>query len=218
LIGDGVPLAQAKAQRIVDGLNDVRRRQDRLDLTFLTQRARREAREYLESLEGMDQAAAASVVLYSLGGHAIPVDDLTLYVLRKEELVDASADAAEVQGFLERHVHAADARTFVDLLGRFVASHGSRVAVEQLDELLNPPPPAPEPEPEPAPPAKKKADKPKAASRKKAAGETRKARAGKSRSTPRKKRAAKPLASSGRSKAGTAKRAGTAKKTKARRG
>ncbi len=139
MIGTGVPLARAKAQRIVDALNDVRRRQDRLDLSFLVQRGRREAREYLESLAGVDRPAAASVVLHSLGGHAIPVDDLTLYILRKDEFVDPSADAAEVQGFLERHVSAVDTRAFVELLGRHVASRGSRVPVAELDALLNPP-------------------------------------------------------------------------------
>src|SRR5205085_6606996 len=82
-IGDGVPLARQKAQKIVDALNAIRKRQDSLDLTFLKQRGRREAREYLEALEGVDRATAASVVLFSLGGHSVPLDDLLLYVLQK---------------------------------------------------------------------------------------------------------------------------------------
>lgn len=166
-IGDGVPLAREKAQRIVDVLNDVRRRQDTLDLVFLTQRGRREAREYLESLQGADRHSAACVVLHSLGGHAIPVDDLTLYILRKEELVDPAADAAEVQGFLERHVSAADTRAFVELLGRYVASRAPRVPVDRLGELLNPPPPPYEDEVE------KKAATPGKARASRSAGKTR---------------------------------------------
>jgi len=142
LIGNAVPLAAEKAQRIVNALNDVRRRQDALDLSFLKQRGRREAREYLESLEGVDRSAAASVVLYSLGGHAIPLDDLTLYVLRKEELVAPTADLAEAQSFLERHVHAADAQVFVGLMGRYVTSRVPRgISMERIGELLSPPPP-----------------------------------------------------------------------------
>ena len=38
MIGTGVPLAREKAHRIVDALNAVRRRQDKLDLSFLQQR------------------------------------------------------------------------------------------------------------------------------------------------------------------------------------
>lgn len=220
LIGDGVPLAEQKAQRIVDALNDVRRRQDRLDLSFLKQRARREAREYLESLEGVDRSAAANVVLFSLGGHAIPVDDLTLYVLRKEELVDPSADAAEVQGFLERHISAADARAFTELLGRFVASHGSRVPIENLDELLNPPLAEPEPEPAAEPPAEEKST---AASQAKAATasgkKTAKRTKGTKTSSTRSKTASKSRTAPTKSKKTTTKRtkSGTKKNTKAKR-
>ena len=139
LIGAQVPLARAKADRIVAALNAIRKRQNVLDLSFLVQRGRREAREYLESLEGVGRAASAGVVLYALGGHAIPVDDLTVYILRKEELVDASADAGEVQSFLERHVSAADGRAFADLLNRYVVSKSARVPIEKLRQLLGPP-------------------------------------------------------------------------------
>jgi endonuclease III len=142
LLRESVPLARDKAQRIVDALNAVRRRQDKLDLSFLKQRGRREARDYLEALDGVNRAAAASVVLYSLGGHAIPVDELTVYVLRQEEVVDPLADLAEVQAFLERHVSAADAPVFAALLGRHVAAKGARVPLERLRELLKPPSPA----------------------------------------------------------------------------
>lgn len=143
LIGPAMPLAREKAQRIVDSLNAIRRRQDKLDLSFLQQRGRREAREYLESLEGVDKSAAASVVLFSLGGHAIPVDDLIVYVLRQEAAVDPGANLAEVQGFLERTISAADAPGFSILLGRYAAGK-VRVPPERLRQLLNPPPPAPE--------------------------------------------------------------------------
>ena len=151
MIGDGVPLAELKARRIVDALNAVRRRQDTLELSFLRQRGRREAREYLESLHGVGPVVAAYVVLFSLDGHAIPVDDLTLYVLRKESLVDGRADAAAVQGFLERCISASEASDFVQLLNRHVSAYASRVDLEKLPTLLYPvPAAAPQPRVEPA--------------------------------------------------------------------
>lgn len=133
-LGDSLPQADAKAQRIVDVLNDIRRRHDTLDLSFLKQRGRREAREYLESLEGVDRATAASVTLFSLGGHAIPVDDLILQFLRKDQIVDPAAEAAEVQGFLEHHINASDAAVFCLLLDRYVASRGLRLPEETAGE------------------------------------------------------------------------------------
>lgn len=143
MIGDAVPQAAVKARRIVDALNAVRRRQDTLDLGFLRQRGRREARQYLETLDGVGPTVAAHVVLFSLGGHAIPVDNLTLYVLRKEELVDGAADCVVVQGFLERWVSSSDAVDFVQLLSRHVGAFASRVAVDELPMMLSPAPAAP---------------------------------------------------------------------------
>ncbi len=140
-IGSTVPLAREKAERIIRVLNEIRARQDSLDLSFLKLRGRREAREFLESLEGVGLYAAASVVVHSLGGHAIPVDFLTIYVLRKENIVDDSAGPAEVQGFLERNVPAADGRAFSILLNQHVAAEGNRVAVHKLPELLDLAPP-----------------------------------------------------------------------------
>ncbi|MCL2330137.1 MAG: hypothetical protein FWC56_02420, partial [Phycisphaerae bacterium] len=96
-IGTSLPQAREKADRIVRVLHEIRQRQDNLDLSFLKQRGRREAREFLDSLEGVGAYAAASVMVHSLGGHAIPVDFLTIYVLRKEEAIDDTADVATVQ-------------------------------------------------------------------------------------------------------------------------
>ncbi len=133
-----VPMASDKARRIVDALNAVRRRQDTLDLEFLKQRSRREAREYLESVEGLVPFVAAQVVLYSLQGHAIPVDNLTLYVLRKKNIVDPDADIPTVQGFLERNINASDAAVFAQLLDRFVTASSGRVDVSELSAILAP--------------------------------------------------------------------------------
>jgi endonuclease III len=138
MIGSSLPLARVKAHRIVEALNAIRRRQDSLDISFLKQRGRREAREYLESLHGVDKAAAAHVVLYGLGGHAIPVDDLTLYVLLKDEIVEAGSDLLEVQAFLERQIAASEARLFSDLLSRHVAARGARVVIEKLPGVFRP--------------------------------------------------------------------------------
>ncbi len=141
IIGQTVPAALDKAERIVSVLNRIRQRQDTLDLSFIKQRGKREAREYLESIEGLGRAAAARVMTYSLGGHAIPVDDLTLYVLRKEGIVEPKADAADVQGFLEHNIQANDGRVFCLLLNRHVAAAGARVPVAKLPELLGYPKP-----------------------------------------------------------------------------
>lgn len=204
-IGDMVPLAAQKAQRIVDALNGIRKRHDSLDISFLKQRGRREAREYLESLEGVDRAAAASVVLYSLGGHAIPLDDLMIYVLQKEGVIEPNMDPAEIQRFVEHHIPAAQAKEFSDLLARYATAHAPRIPLERLGELLRPPPPPPaEPavKPESNGAARKSRTAERTAASGKTAGSKSTAAAGKSASAAAKtgsgKAAAKSAASSGK--------------------
>ena len=125
IIGTKSPDAVARAYAIRDALKEVFDRENSLSLDFLRDRGRREARQYLESMKGVDAFAAASVMLFSLGGHAIPLDDAMLEVLRAEEVVHPAADLAAVRAFLERHISAADAPAFTSLV-RGVAATRSR--------------------------------------------------------------------------------------------
>ena len=94
-----IPNSLACAGLVRRALNDVFRRQHAMTLDVLSALGRREARQYLESLDGVDGYVAASVMLWSLGGHAIPVDSRMFESLRQEVLIDPSATIAEVQAF-----------------------------------------------------------------------------------------------------------------------
>lgn len=112
LIGDSLPDGIAQTQQLHDALHAVYQRENRMTLNRLAKLGRREARQYLETLGSLDPYVVASVVLWSLGGHAIPVDDRLLRALREAELVHPDATRAEVQAFLERHIPASDAKEF----------------------------------------------------------------------------------------------------------
>lgn len=107
-VGDGID--RAHCERLIRALRSIYMRENRVSLDRLRNLGRREARQYLETLDGVDEYAAASVVLWSLGGHAIPVDDKLLAALRSGDLVHPEATRAEVQAFLERHISANDAK------------------------------------------------------------------------------------------------------------
>lgn len=126
VIGQQIPNSTARAAAIRDALNAVFRRENAVSLAHLPKAGRREAKQYLEQLDGVDSFAVASVLLWSLGGHAIPVDRRMYEVLRKEDLVEPSASIAEVQAFLERNVAAADARLFCLLMQKYVSSKAPR--------------------------------------------------------------------------------------------
>ncbi|UCF35172.1 MAG: hypothetical protein JSV78_07680 [Phycisphaerales bacterium] len=97
---------------VIRALSAIYARENALSLDHLKAMPRRGARQYLESLDGVDAYAAASVMLWSLGGHAIPVNKQLVAVLREADLVHPDASRREIQAFLERNVSAADGRAF----------------------------------------------------------------------------------------------------------
>lgn len=118
-LGGTFPSAMERAQLLVRALQSVFDREHRMSLDRLRNVGRREARQYLENLSGVDAYAVAYVILQGLGGHAIPVNDRLLKALTAEKLVHPDADRSEVQAFLERNVSAADAKEFSLLMRSF---------------------------------------------------------------------------------------------------
>lgn len=125
-IGNEVPDALAKAQAITDALNRIYDKRNTVDLSHLKSESIRDARARVAALPGCDDFVAAWVVLRSLGGHAIPVDDATMRILNDEGLVDGRATIDEVRAFLERNIMAADALVFTTLMRRHVAARAPR--------------------------------------------------------------------------------------------
>ena len=120
-MGCGVPEGLERAQRLINALQCVYGHENRLSLDRLRKVGRREAREYLEGLDGVDEYAVASVLLWSLGGHAIPVDNMLLSAMRDADLVHPAANRSEVQAFLERHVSATETKEVCLVMGSFAA-------------------------------------------------------------------------------------------------
>ncbi len=123
----------ASCEDLIRMLNGVFRRENAMSLDRLTQGKVKDARKYLEGLPGFDAYVTASVLLWSLGAHAIPVNDRLLERMRREGWVSPEAEREEVQGFLERHVKAQEARAFAQVmesasLQRFVGPSRSSVA------------------------------------------------------------------------------------------
>ncbi len=117
--GNTIPQGTQRCQQLIDALQAIFDCENRLSLDRLKSMGRREARHYLEQLDGVDEYAVASVILWSLGGHAIPVNDGLLQRLREADLINPLASRAEVQAFLERHVSATDAKEFCMVIRSF---------------------------------------------------------------------------------------------------
>lgn len=112
LLGDAIPEGLVRSQQLASALQALFDRENRLSLEKLRGLGRRDARQYLEKLNGMSEHAVASVLLWSLGGHAVPVPRVLWEALRSADLVNPAASIDEVQAFLERNVAATDAKEF----------------------------------------------------------------------------------------------------------
>lgn len=127
-IGRIIPRSVQRARTLLRLLNAVYQAEYEVSLENLKGRGVRDIKAYLDALEGMTPYVSASLLLWSLGGHAIPVNEPTLAFLREQDLVHPEAEAAEVQAFLERHISAADAKAFTMDLEAHAAKNGGKPA------------------------------------------------------------------------------------------
>ncbi|MDX2115499.1 MAG: hypothetical protein SFZ24_07745 [Planctomycetota bacterium] len=109
VIGKTYPLAEERAQRLKATLQEIYIREYAVTLEKCSAMNKRDARRYLETLDGMPPFAAARVVLVRLGGHTVPVDEKLLVRLIDHEIVEPADDCAKASAVLERHVKADDA-------------------------------------------------------------------------------------------------------------
>ncbi len=109
-IGERYPLGVERAIRLRAILSDVFSRRHALSLTHLNELPKRDARTFLESLDGCPHFAAARVFLLRLGGHAVPVDVRLRDLLAAERIVEADATPEAASGRLERTIRADDSQ------------------------------------------------------------------------------------------------------------
>lgn len=110
--GAGLPRAAERADRMIAVLGDIVRRGHALDLSHLPTLGKREARAYLDSLDGIPPFVASRVVLLSLDAHAVPIDSRLARLLERGGLIAAGASPVALSSSLERHVRASEAGRF----------------------------------------------------------------------------------------------------------
>lgn len=111
------PRKEERAARLLATLSAVFEREHRLALDGVAAMPKREARQYLDGLDGMTPFVAARIMLVTLGGHAFPADGRIARVLLDAGLISpGEASPADLCARLERAVRAADAPRVYALL------------------------------------------------------------------------------------------------------
>lgn len=109
VLGKTYPLAEERAGRLKDTLNELYRDHHAVSLEACQEMNKRDARTYLESLEGMTPFVSARVMLVVLGAHAVPVDQkLAQRLIEAEAIDETDADPASISASLERAIKSAD--------------------------------------------------------------------------------------------------------------
>jgi endonuclease III len=112
-----MPNAEARAQRLVSLLQEVFETTFSFDLEILHKKGLKQAAKQLSRFEGANDYAVAWVIQQSLGGHAVPLDDQSIRVLRRLGLLDTDQEDLEaLRGTVEHLVPKARAALFNDLL------------------------------------------------------------------------------------------------------
>jgi endonuclease-3 len=112
-----LPHAEARAQRIIDFLQEVFETTFSFDLEPLEKKGAKLAAKQLARYQAANDYAVASVLQHSLGGHAVPLDEPSMRALRRLGLLDGdAADMEALRASVEHQVPKARAPLFSDLL------------------------------------------------------------------------------------------------------
>lgn len=105
-LGEDYPLAADRAQRLRAVLRHIYLREHMVSLEVLTRMGKRDARKYLDSLEGIVPYVAARVMLLSFGTHAIPADQRLCDHLIEVGAADPSVEVPALGVWLSRQIKA----------------------------------------------------------------------------------------------------------------
>jgi len=119
-----MPEPQKRAQRIIDFLQEVFETTFAFDLEALQKKGLKQAAKQLARYQAANDYAVAWVTQQSLGGHAIPLDNVTLRVLRRLHLIeDGVSDLDSIRASLEHQVPKVKGTLFVDLISSLGQDH-----------------------------------------------------------------------------------------------
>jgi endonuclease-3 len=114
---EGLPDAEARAQRVIDFLQEVFETTFSFDLESLHKKGLKQAAKQLSRYQAANDYSVAWVIQQTLGGHAVPLDEPTLRVLRRLGLIDEESDNLEaLRASIEHHIPKAKGPLFNDLI------------------------------------------------------------------------------------------------------
>jgi endonuclease-3 len=116
-----LPDAGTRAQRVVEFLQELFEMTYAFNLDDLEKKGLKQAAKQLARYQAVNEFGVAWVTQRSLGGHAIPLDEPTVRVVRRLRVVELDDDNEAVRGTLEHYVPKAKGVEFTELFARHAA-------------------------------------------------------------------------------------------------
>jgi endonuclease-3 len=114
---EDLPQPELRAQRLIDFLQEVFETDFNFDLEGLHKKGLKQAAKQLARYKAANDYAVAWVVQQSLGGHALPLDEPSLRVLRRLGLIEGEhPDLESLRASLEHQIPKARGLLFNDLI------------------------------------------------------------------------------------------------------
>jgi endonuclease III len=126
LLGVRYPDIEERVAMITQCLNDIFEREHTMNLDRLKTVSKRDARQFLRELPGIQPFVEAYIMLMAFDGSAFPMDQEMLDYLRDEEILDPETTMAEAQKFVENHIKGEEIYDFYMVLRRVALSCGPR--------------------------------------------------------------------------------------------
>ncbi len=104
-------------------LNKIFIENNQVSLEGIHKLGKRPARQKLEKMEELSRYTIDYCMLASMDSHAIPLTDIMIEYLQKNDLVDAHADGATIEGFLSKQISAKNGYEFYKLLRHESETH-----------------------------------------------------------------------------------------------
>lgn len=108
MMGENYPAARDRAERLRAALNDVYKQKHAVTLKHVQDLGKREAKQYLESLNGTPSFVSSRVALLHHGNHSMPVDSRIFAVLVEAKAVPPEETIETAAGWVERKIRAGE--------------------------------------------------------------------------------------------------------------
>jgi endonuclease III len=126
LLGVRYPAIEERVQLITKCLNAIFEKEHTLSLDRLKTISKRDARQFLRDLPGINAFVEAYVMLFGFEGASIPLDNEISAYMRDEEVFDDKINLEDGQRFLEHNLKAEECYDFYYCVRRSLRSEKGR--------------------------------------------------------------------------------------------